>query len=696
MTCVRRLRGQTPPRSGGCRMDLHRLDCAGCIPRQSGIHMPFEAFAVWRSHRVAAIAAITVASSLASVQAATITVDNTQDSNSPFVTACTSSPNDCSFWGALLAANVNADADTIVFDIPVADDPGCVPATGVCRVTTPSSNVSVNYPVVIDGTTQPGASVNTLSGDGNGVNMVAKIELARSAAFAQNSIIFRRSTTIRGLSIFRNSGQQNAQGPMFRFLAADGDHSFKIEGNMLGVFADGTLPQNAAFINFFQFGECGEPNMTPTQAHFSVGGLLPAERNWIVAGDPAIKVNACEFGASNMQTDTKIQGNLFGTSQDGLSSRINDVSAYRWIDLQLSGDPPVLIGGALPAARNVFVRAYLESVRSNDMYAGPTLIRVLGNYFGLGVDGETPLVLPIYPQNPGAALIDINRGQIGGIAPGERNFFVANQVTSIVMGGMPINLLSNVYIGNEMFSVVNLNRSSTVPGLVERPEFSAFGVAAGNATFTYRVPSTTAQSTYPLTVEFYKAGSTNNPSILLGRDTYTAGEATTNKTISLPLPPGVTLSTEDLVLASANAANEKGTSDFSWYLVQLNFFGNPQFFVDVPTPVTVRLQSLGPFRPRGMVRIGNGPLGNSGVQICTAALTPSAAGPFIAEATCSISIGQPGPRTIYADYVDLFESFHGPGRTTPGAERQVTVTTAPVDNLFCDGFESPYACAGRP
>lgn len=658
--------------------------------------MFLDVFALRHFARVAAIVVITVVSSLSSVQAATITVDNTQDSNSPFVTACTSSPNDCSFWGALLAANVNADADTIVFDIPVADDPGCFPATGVCQVVTPAANVLVNYPIVIDGTTQTGASVNTLSGDGNGVNMIAKIEIARSAAFAQNSITFRRSTTIRGLSIFRNSGQQNAQGAMFRFFADDGEQTFAIEGNMLGLYADGTLPQNAAFINFFQFGECGKPNLTPTLMHVTVGGLLPAQRNWIVAGDPAIKVIACEFGGANLLTDTKIQGNLFGTSKDGLAPRMNDVTAYLWIDLQLTGDPPVLIGGADPAARNVFVRALGETVRSNNMNAGPTLIRILGNYFGLGVDGVTPLVLPFNPQYPGAAIIDIVRGQIGGIAPGERNFFVANHVTSIVMGRAPINLLSNVYIGNQMFFVVNLNRGGTLGGFVERPQISAFGVGGGNATFTYSVASTTAQATYPLTMEFYKAGTGNNPSVLIGRDIYTSTEATTNKNISLPLPPGVTLTTEDVVLASANAANEKGVSEFSWYLVQLNFFGNPQFFVDVPTPVTVRLQSLGPFRPSGMVRIGNGPLGNFGVQICTAALTPSAAGPFIAEATCNISFGQPGQHTITADYVDMLENFHGPDRTTPGAGRQVTVTTGPVDNLFCDGFESPFVCAGRP
>jgi hypothetical protein len=628
--------------------------------------------------------------------AATITVDNTQNSNSAFVTACTAAPGDCSFWGALLAANVTAETDTIAFNIPVNDDPGCHAGTGVCRISAPGQSVSVTHPVIIDGLTQPGATANTLPADGQGVNMNLKIELLRSAAFAQTELLFLRGATIRGLVLARDPLQQNVQGAMFRFYPSEGEFSAHIEGNILGTFADGGLTTNARFIHLFKFGECFAFPQAPTALHVRIGGLLPAQRNWFVAGDPAIHVAACQFNTPSLSIDTTIQGNLFGTNKAGLAPQIADITAERWIRLELSGNPAVMIGGTEPAARNVFVRALNESIQSNDMTSGPTLIRVLGNHFGLGVDGLTPLTLPIDPLRPGAPLLDVRRAQIGGTLAGERNFFVANHVTSLVLAAAPVNALSNVHVGNRAFRMLSNNRGGAPVNVVAIPGISAYGVAGGNASLTYRVNNTVAQAAYPLTVEFYKTAGDNNPAVLLGRDTYVAAEAAQNKSIVLPLPMGVTLDSDDVVVAAAHASGESGVSEFSWYPTQLTFVGNAPAFVNVPATIRVRLQGLGPFRPQGTVRIADAEFGSGAIQVCTATLAPSNLGAFIAEGSCELNFSQVQTRTLYAEYDYLFNNFRSDAGLAPTAQRQITVSAAPVDEMFCDGFESPYVCAGRP
>ena len=654
------------------------------------------AFALFSTRSAAAIFCVFSLSGLG--HAATITVDNSQDSNSAFVSVCSSAPNDCSFWGALLAANVTAEVDTIAFDLPINDDPGCSPATGVCRLHTPNVALNVTHPVIIDGYTQPGATANTLANTGQGVDMNLKIELFRSAGNAQNTVQFLRGATLRGLALARDPLQQSNQfGPMFGFYPTDGDYSAIVEGNILGAAADGSLATNAPFIKFFRFGDCPQWVQFPSALHVRVGGLLAAQRNWFVAGDPAITVSSCQFNNPNLNVDTLIQGNLFGTAKSGIGTPgvPGSITAYDWIKLNISGDPPVMIGGTDPLARNVFVRTVTQVISSTSGTTGPTHIKVLGNYFGLAVDGLTPL-LPSTTQNMGGPMIDLWRAQIGGMAEGERNFFVANHVNALILGNAPINAMSNVFIGNRAYFMVNSNRGGAPTNFIDSPQISAFTVAGSNVNLTYKVSTLASQAVYPLTVEFYRASNDNNAEILLGRDTYTAAEATQNKSISLPIPPGVSLNSEDVVIAAASAANDKGTGEFSWYPVQINFFGNAPVYVNVPNAFTVRVQGLGPFRPSGTVRIGNGPLGNGGVQICTATLTPSAAGPFIAEATCNLSVSQPGPRTFYAAYDHWFENFRSESGQEPTTERSVTVVTAPVDNLFCDGFESPFQCAGRP
>lgn len=67
----------------------------------------------------------------ANAQAATYTVDTTADNAA--LNACTAAANDCSLRGAITAAGITAESDTINFSIP-AGDAGCT-AAGVCTIT---------------------------------------------------------------------------------------------------------------------------------------------------------------------------------------------------------------------------------------------------------------------------------------------------------------------------------------------------------------------------------------------------------------------------------------------------------------------------------------------------------------------------------------------------------------------------------
>lgn len=625
---------------------------------------------------------------VSNTSAATLVVDNTQDFNGVFLRACTAAPNDCSFWGAITAANLTAEHDTIAFNIPVADDPGCTLATQVCRVRTPSSIVNVLHPVTIDGYTQPGALANTLSGANSGVNMVIKIELVRSQAgqSTQNRLYFQSSTTIRGIAAVVDAF--SLQSGMFVFYPFQPTQDVTIEGNILGAFANGETSAQSTQATFVQIDDCvmmvGATNPATT---VRIGGALPAQRNWILAGNPALKIAGCAFATGSFSAS--VQGNLFGTSKNGLTSVDRDFSAFSWIGISTRGNPNLLIGGTLPEQRNVFARSLYSVIYSNPG-TGPTTTKILGNYFGMGVDGQTPIVLPL-TNFSSDGMLEVQRAKIGGIAPGEGNLFVGNQVNSIVFRPANSSVRGNTFIANRAFEIVRraVDSGITHPARPQITSFASDTPATGSVRLNYSIASTTAQTTYPLTVEFYKAGIGNNPSQFIGRDSYLAAEAGTAKQIDFVVPAGITVAQNDVIIASSSADNDQGTSEFSRYVSRLDFIGNDPAYVNVANVYRVRMQALGPFRPRGTVSIVAGLSGGAFQYRCTATLVPSAAGPFIADGSCPLFLpGFVGSTIAIGALYDYdFDNFRSENDGQPSAGRNVTLQAAPVDDIFKNGFE---------
>lgn len=650
--------------------------------------------------------------------AATFVVDTSQNSNAPIYKFCDAvDDGDCSFHGALERANATPELDTIAFNIPASTDPGCVSATGVCRVLLPNTGCSnftdsfvVTEPVIIDGLTQPGASANTLSA-GSGLDMQVKIELARTS-YCKSGLRFLRSATVKNVAITQFGSVGNQTLPFLNFAGKDGaSEVFRVESSIIGRNADGSSDQgdNGLIGNPIRISDCFQC-LGSWRSETHIGGELPAQRNWFVGGGPAIKIDASNESAALLGTEVTIQGNLFGTTKLGLAAGFGSTPGENWVEVTLGNDARVQVGGNTEAARNVFSTTIYPAIGPPPMafpfYAtGAPNLFVQGNYFGLAVDGITPLRVQSAMYAVGGRTLAVSRAQVGGIGPGEANMFVA-LYPSVVIDSLGANTIqANQFIGNitantiqdaaRQTGILNDPGDSDQPPSTNGPkqnwpEITAFSVTGNDVSLTYRVDSLPAHSTYPLTVEFF-AADTNNAIRLLGRDTYTAAEATMPKTIVLPQPTNHGLGSDSMIIATTNMANSGGVSSFSWAPVFLTFQGNTPATVNQPTPIKVRVQGVGPFRPSGRVEISHQCCAN--LPKCIATLVPVANSPFRAEGTCDMTWGQIATGIVLqATYLDQHESFHSDTGSTPTSTRSIDIVAPPSVDLFCDGFETVGGC----
>jgi CSLREA domain-containing protein len=142
---------------------------------------------------------------------------------------------DCSLREAIIAANFDSGADTITFNIPNTD-PGCNATTHVCTIDVGGTGnqglPNITSSVVIDGYSQTGASVNTLTTGGS--NAVLLIELrGTNAGNIQGLRLTGGSSTIKGLVINRFTREAIV-------IAGGSSNNNLITGNYLGVNPDGT------------------------------------------------------------------------------------------------------------------------------------------------------------------------------------------------------------------------------------------------------------------------------------------------------------------------------------------------------------------------------------------------------------------------------------------------------------------------
>jgi len=182
-----------------------------------------------------------------------------------------------SLRSAIIAANQDADINTIVFDI-AGDGPHTVPLLNVLEVLTP---------VIIDGYSQPGSAVNTLEA---GSNADLRIVLDASGFLGNDPAAIALSTPasnslIRGLVV---------HGAPKRGISMFAAEQVRVEGCFIGTDVTGMV----------DLGNAGDGINTGSGGGMVIGGPLPSQRN-IVSGND-------EFGISSGGEGTVIINNIVG------------------------------------------------------------------------------------------------------------------------------------------------------------------------------------------------------------------------------------------------------------------------------------------------------------------------------------------------------------------------------------------------
>lgn len=356
-------------------------------------------------HRPAAFVLVVLLLATSSANAATFTVSNTLDSGPG------------SLRQALLDANAAPGLDTIAFNIP---------GTGPHSIQVGSTLPGITSPVLIDGYTQPGATVNTAV---VGSNAVIQIELRPAGTLTGSGLLLlvgSSGSTIRGLAINRFRGSQIATG-----------------GNQAG--ANCTIIGN--FIGLDPSGLVGHPTPPGTQTGLSigaigcrVGGTTRADRN-VIAG-------IAGTGLSVTGSQAVIQGNLIGTNRHGTVAIPNSRGVTVGSTNVIVETLDVLIGGT-----NVGSQTPRNVVSGNIDY-GIALIggeghRVHGNLIGL-----TALPLATLPnQGPGIRISGGRFHDIGELVSGAENDIFGNNGPGILMVGPASNSGSpqGVFVINNRF-----------------------------------------------------------------------------------------------------------------------------------------------------------------------------------------------------------------------------------------------------
>ncbi|MDX6557960.1 MAG: hypothetical protein QOF72_1009, partial [Blastocatellia bacterium] len=266
------------------------------------------------------------------------TVNSNADTDDGSCTAV-GTGNGCTLREAINAANVNASKDTILFSI----------GSGSLTITPASSLPSLNNPVYIDGTSQPGFAgqpIIEISGASAGTCLYVPVSGSGS--------------TIRGLAINRCNGHG---------ISIDGSNDV-IQGNYIGTNIAGTASAPVLYSSIFLAGSNNQ-----------IGGTSPSSRN-VLSGNG-------HQGIAMTGSGNTIQGNYIGTNASGTAA-IGGGAIFVFqgaSNNMIGGSAGTSAGGSCTGACNL-VSGNNGSVSINTFSGnGATNNTVQGNFIGLNVSG---------------------------------------------------------------------------------------------------------------------------------------------------------------------------------------------------------------------------------------------------------------------------------------------------------------------
>lgn len=272
--------------------------------------------------------------------AATYTVTNTDDAGPG------------SLRQALLSANANPGADTVVFNIPGSGVRTIAPLTPLPELTNTVS---------IDGYSQPGSNPNSLA-NGNDGKLLIRLDGYNLTSGFPIGLSFSNAggNTVRGLVIVR----------FYTGIQLKNSSASTIAGNWIGLDVDGISRGNTGngiYVTCDFYHSSGNV----------IGGLSPADRN-VISGNG----HGIFFFPSTADYNT-VCGNFIGTDASGTLPRGNLSQGIMAQDVT-----NIVVGGQSPAARNVIsANGSAANVPAITFLAGSGHV-VQGNIIGADVTGH--------------------------------------------------------------------------------------------------------------------------------------------------------------------------------------------------------------------------------------------------------------------------------------------------------------------
>ena len=328
------------------------------------------------------------------VHAATFTVTNTNDAGQ----------------GSLRQAilNVNANGGQHVINFAIGNG-GSVQTIAPVSILPAISNT-----VTIDGYTQPGSSMNTLTNGDNAVLLIRLDGIAVTNSFPAALQFYSSGNVVRGLVIVR----------FWDGLVFYGSSGSVVSGNFIGYDTDGIArgnTGNGVYITSALFERSGG-NM--------IGGTTPAARNVISGNGTGVFMWPERVGGNF------VRGNFIGTDATGTLPRTNTHGIF------IQGSTNNLIGGTSASARNII---------SGNGNTGITVLGALGNviqgnFVGTDVSGTADVGNSFY----GIKVQDFGNSTVGGGAVGAGNLISGNDGVGLFLLGGTNNVVQGNYIGTDV------------------------------------------------------------------------------------------------------------------------------------------------------------------------------------------------------------------------------------------------------
>ncbi len=439
---------------------------------------------------------------------------------------------------AVFDANANAGADRIIFAIPGA---------GPHQIALQSSALVPTGELLIDGSSQPGSVVNTLSTAQGGLNGALQIVVVPTSLAPASSAISLQNgdLTVRGV-VFAGFGQNGA------ITTNSNTAMLRVFGCYFGTDASGNLAHPMGSLR----------GIVIVGGRAQIGGTLPAQRNLLSAHTGSALLLFTSAGPGST-----IEGNLFGTDASGLIAIGNGGGGGgHAIEARAQSSfaaRNLRIGGAEVNARNVLAGNANTAIALNCASQSGCLDELIiqGNYMGTNALGTAAL-----PNNvlcPAQGCTAARAGGIGveGQSLGSirilNNLIAYNRGAGIawqanaagVVGALEVHqntLMHNGGAGVELIrlNVLAVNDSDDAdegPNRLQNAPVLNSALSQNNASqlvVNYQVDTASANANYPLRVDFYQSVDGEEGAIWLASELVEAAVAQATRSVVISLPIG--------------------------------------------------------------------------------------------------------------------------------------------------------------